>query len=39
MWHCNVKCVKSGISPMGADFGRKGLQIAKELLPKAVPGV
>ncbi len=39
MWHCNAKCVKSGVSPARAESGRRCLQNAKELLPEAVPGV
>jgi hypothetical protein len=39
MWHCNVKCVKSGLSGKTTKFGRKWLKTAKQLLPEAVRGV
>jgi hypothetical protein len=39
MWHCNVKCVKSGVAAKTTEFGRKRMKIGKELLPKAVRGI
>jgi hypothetical protein len=39
MWHCNVKCVKSGLAGKTTEFGRKRLKMGKELLPEAVRSV